>query len=182
MSDKILVVDDDPAVRKMLTVLLETIAVVLLASTGEEGLRLVAAERPRLMLLDVVMPGMNGIETLAAARAAAPAMTVIMLTGQNDLELAMRALKLGAAEYVTKPFDLVQLKEKVTRSFAAPAVDERSKRGLPWRIVAPQEQVVSKAGKPSPTEAAIARWEGEGGSTTSGKTASSLTERQKEIK
>ena len=109
MSNKILVVDDDPAVRKMLTQLLETTAEIVAVSTGEEALRLVDAERPRLMLLDMRMPGMGGLEVLQAARAAAPALTVIMLTGENDMDLATRALELGAVEYVTKPFDLNRL-------------------------------------------------------------------------
>ena len=163
MSHKILVVDDDPAVRKMLTLLLETTAEILLASTGEEALLIIVAERPRLMMLDMVMPGMGGFETLKAARALAPAMTVIMLTGKNDLELAMRALESGAAEYVTKPFDLNRLKDKVKRCMEIVSVDDRNSHGLPWRIVPPEGPVASRAAKIAPANEAIARWEGEGG-------------------
>lgn len=134
-SPRILVVDDDPAVRRMLSLLFEPEFEVLLASSGEEGLGLVAAEKPRLMLLDLVMPGMGGLEVLKAARVLSPAMTVIMLTGQADMESALKALTLGAAEYVTKPFDLTSLKDKVGRCLETLSADDRNNHGMPWRVV-----------------------------------------------
>lgn len=134
-SRRILVVDDDPAVRTMLSRLFEGDFEVLLASNGEEGLGLVDVKKPRLMLLDMVMPGMGGLEVLGAARAMSPAMTVIMLTGKSDTDLALRALKLGAEEYVTKPFDLASLKEKVGRCLETLSPDDRNNHGMPWRVV-----------------------------------------------
>ncbi len=136
MSNKILAVDDDPAVRKMLTLLLEAVAEVITAASGEEGLRLIAQDRPRLLLLDMTLPGMGGFEVLKAARAAAPAMVVIVITGRNDVELAKRALESGASEYVTKPFDLARLKEKVKRVMEIVTSDERNSHGMPWRVEA----------------------------------------------
>jgi hypothetical protein len=62
------------------------------------------------------------------------------------------------------------------------ASDERNNQGLPWRIVSREEPAISKARLPSPTEAAISRWEGEGGSTTIGKPAPPLAEHRKENK
>lgn len=135
MNDKILVVDDDPAARKLLTLLLQTTGKVLAASSGAEALRLIEAERPRLMLLDMTMPGMSGLEVLEAARASAVDMIVIMVTGQNDIELAKRALALGAVEYITKPFHLPQLKEKVERCLKAPPKERKKDGGLPWRTI-----------------------------------------------
>ena len=163
MSNKILVVDDDPAVRKMLTLLLESVAAIHLASTGEEALLIVAAQRPRLMMLDLVMPGMGGLETLKAARAAAPAMTVIRLTGKNDLELAKKALELGAVEYVTKPFDLSRLKDKVKRSLETLATDDMNNRGLPWHVVSPEKPSAPGPKQAAPADGGLSRWEGEGG-------------------
>src|ERR1035437_5031562 len=127
MGNKIFVVDDDAAARRMLFLLLETTAEILEAASGEAALRLVAAERPRLMLLDMTMPGMSGLDVLKAVRVSAPAMTVIMLTGTVDVELAQRALELGAAEYVTKPFDLPRLKEKVKRIMTIVKSDDRKR-------------------------------------------------------
>lgn len=135
MSKKILVVDDDPAARKILSLLLETTGEVLEASTGDEALRIIEAERPQLMLLDMTMPGMSGLEVLKASQNSAVMMTIIMLTGQNDIGLAKRALELGAAEYITKPFDLAHLKEKVKRCVEAGPEDKKEDAGLPWRTV-----------------------------------------------
>lgn len=141
---KILVVDDDQAVRKMLSLLFETDFEVLLASSGEEGLRLVASEKPRLMLLDMVMPGIGGLEVLRSARAIAPAMTVIMLTGKTDVDLARKALELGAAEFVTKPFEMASLKDKVGRCLETLSANDRNNHGLPWRVV---ETGIAKGGE-----------------------------------
>lgn len=135
MSDKILVVDDDPAARRILTLLLQTAGEVLEASMGDEALRIIAAERPRLMLLDMTMPGMSGLEVLKAVRTSAVGMTIIVVTGQNDIELAKQALELGAAEYITKPFELPHLKEKVMRCMQAAPKDIRKGEGPPWHVV-----------------------------------------------
>lgn len=135
MGNKILVVDDDPAARKLLTLSLETTGKVLVAATGAEALRIIAAERPRLMLLDMTMPGMSGLAVLKAARTHAVNMTIIMVTGQNDIELAKQALALGAEEYITKPFDLPQLKKKVERCMKAAPKDAKRDGRPPWRTV-----------------------------------------------
>lgn len=135
MSNKILVVDDDPAARKILSLLLKTAGEVAEASTGEEALRLIATQRPRLMLLDMTMPGMSGLDVLEASKSSSAMMTVIVITGRNDIELAKRALALGAVEYVTKPFDLALLKDKVERCLSTLPSDERKGEGLPWRTV-----------------------------------------------
>lgn len=133
MSGKILVVDDDPAARRILTLLLQGSGEVFEAATGDEALRIIEAQRPRLMLLDMTMPGMSGLGVLKAVRASAAAITIIVLTGQNDIEMAKRALDLGAAEYITKPFDLAHLKEKVLSCLGADPNDKRKDGGPPWR-------------------------------------------------
>ncbi|MCX5795938.1 MAG: response regulator [Elusimicrobia bacterium] len=135
MNNRILVVDDDPADRKILACLFETTGEVIEASTGEEALRIIEAERPRLMMLDMVMPGMSGLEVLQACQASAVTMTIIVLTSQNDIELAKRALELGAVEYITKPFVLANLKEKVERCVKVVPEDKGKDDGRPWRIV-----------------------------------------------
>lgn len=101
-------------VRNALALAFRTRYEVLSASSGADALKL-RSERPRLMLLDMSMPGMTGLEVLAAARETVAGMTVIMLTGVNDIDQAIRALVLGATEYVTKPFDWDQLKDRMGR-------------------------------------------------------------------
>lgn len=161
--NKILVVDDDQAVRKMLSLLFESTAEVLTAATGEEGLRLLSAQRPRLMLVDMVMPGMSGLDVLKAARALNPALPIIMLTGKTDMELAKKALELGAVEFVTKPFEMSSLKDKVMRSLGTLSPDDRNNHGLPWRVVEPVQSAESEPVKSAAVEEGVARWEGEGG-------------------
>src|SRR5438105_3249243 len=95
----LLVVDDDPDMRRVVCALLDSACLVLEASGGREALRIIRKRRPPLMVLDIVMPDMNGVETLKEARAIAPAMTVIMLTGKQELEIARKTLNLGAAAY-----------------------------------------------------------------------------------
>ncbi|MFI5345602.1 MAG: response regulator [Elusimicrobiota bacterium] len=141
---KILVVDDDQAVRRMLSLLLGSEAEVLLAKSGEEALRMLTVEKPRLMLLDMVMPRMGGLEVLKAVRGTFANMNIIVLTGMNDMDTAKKALELGADEYVTKPFDLNLMKETVKRFLAAVPGKEPRRGGIPWRS-APAESAPAAA-------------------------------------
>jgi DNA-binding NtrC family response regulator len=131
MTETILLVDDDDDLRGALAVVLSPLFRVLEASNGKDALALLSRERPRLALLDVSMPGMSGLEVLAAAKAAAPALVVVMLTSQQDLEIAGKALNLGAIEYVTKPFDADYIRAEVSRLVGPkePANDR------PWKVV-----------------------------------------------
>ncbi|MCR4295845.1 MAG: response regulator [Elusimicrobia bacterium] len=129
-SRTLLVVDDDHEMLRALALSLGEAYEVLTAPTGGEALVILAARRPRLMLLDMAMPGMSGLEVLAAAPDIVKAMTVLMLTGENDVELAKRALDLGAVEFITKPFDWAALKEKVERCMGGAPEGP----GRPWRV------------------------------------------------
>lgn len=118
MRHKILVVDDDPAARRILTLLLQDEADVLEAETGAAALSLIEAERPRVMILDISMPEMSGLEVLETLRGDGEAPAVIVLTSLERLILAKECVSLGAREFVTKPFDLPLLKDKVRRCLA----------------------------------------------------------------
>ena len=134
MSNKILVVDDDPATRKLLSILLKTTGEFLEASTGAEALRIIEAERPRIMLLDLIMPEMSGLEVLQALKASGVVMTIIVLTGQTDIAVARQALELGAAEYITKPVDCAYLEDRVRRCVKALPPEGNEDGEPPWRI------------------------------------------------
>jgi len=111
---KILVVDDDPKVVDLLvTRLREEGYEALGALTSDEGLKLVVLAHPDLVLLDITLPGMNGIEVLKRIRSIDPAAKVIMVTGSIDPLLAREALELGALAYIDKPFDFAYLKRVV---------------------------------------------------------------------
>lgn len=114
----LLVVDDDPAIRKLLEVTFEMDGYrVVLAADGPEGLALARTEHPDAVLLDVMMPGMNGLEVAVALRSeeATATVPIVALTAkvqQDDKDAGLRA---GVNEYVTKPFDPFELAATVSR-------------------------------------------------------------------
>ncbi len=111
---RILVIDDDPAVVDTLVTLLgEDGYGVSSAVTSDEGLKLFILSHPDLVLLDIALPGMNGIEMLKRIRSIAPTARVVMVSGVTDPARAREALELGALAWVDKPFDLAYLKRVV---------------------------------------------------------------------
>jgi DNA-binding response OmpR family regulator len=111
---RILVIDDEPAVVDILvTCLREEGYGALGAETSDEGLKLAILSRPELVLLDIALPGMNGIELLKRIRSLIPTTRVIMVSGNTDPVLAREALELGALAYVDKPFDFAYLKRVI---------------------------------------------------------------------
>jgi DNA-binding NtrC family response regulator len=113
MSDtrgRILIVDDEEAARKGLgEILTEDGYEVFLAADGEEALRLVAQESPDVMLTDLKMPGMDGQELLARARQGYPEVSVVIMTAHGTIRSAVRALREGAEDYLTKPIEVEEL-------------------------------------------------------------------------
>ncbi len=111
---RILVIDDNRALIDILAVCLgEEGHTVLIALTSDEGLKLVTLFQPDLVLLDIVLPGMNGIEVLKRIRSINPSTRVVMLTGNINPSVARTALELGALAYIDKPFDLPYLKRVI---------------------------------------------------------------------
>ena len=111
---RILVIDDNPHVVDILgRYLREEGYGVLGAVTSDEGLKLAILARPELVLLDIALPGTNGIELLKRIRSTNPTARVIMVTGNMDPALARKALELGALAYIDKPFDLAYLKRVI---------------------------------------------------------------------
>lgn len=109
---RILVVDDEPNIRRILQVALEKAGVqVLLADHARQGLELVDQQRPDCVLTDVTMPGESGYELLRSIKAAHPDMPVVIMTAFGTIPQAVQAIRDGAFEYVTKPFDLDHLKK-----------------------------------------------------------------------
>jgi len=111
---RILVIDDNPHVVDILrSYLREEGYGVIGALTSDEGLKLAILSRPELVLLDIALPGTNGIELLKRIRSINPTSRVIMVTGNIDPSLARKALELGALAYIDKPFDLAYLKRVI---------------------------------------------------------------------
>ena len=105
-AGSILVVDDEPAIRESLEVLLsEANYKVALAAGGLDGLKKLESDLFDLVLLDVMMPDKNGLEVLEEIGRSSPETAVIMITAFGTIENAVRAIKSGAVDYVTKPWD-----------------------------------------------------------------------------
>ncbi len=105
MKRRILVIDDEPAIRDSLRMLLEYEGYEFLgAASGPDGVALAAREHPDMVMLDMKMPGMNGLETLAELRHADESLPVAMISGHGTLTDAMQATRLGAFDFVEKPF------------------------------------------------------------------------------
>jgi DNA-binding response OmpR family regulator len=130
----ILVVDDDADLRRGLLLLLGKDYEIREACDGPSCLNSLAERCPNLLLLDVAMPGMTGIEVLRSARAGRQNLPVLMLTAQADLELARQALELGASAYITKPFDFGQLRGEIRRLLEGPSREEKDHDYRPWRV------------------------------------------------
>lgn len=105
----LLIVDDDETIQRLLVIAAQDLGWrPVAAGSGQEGLDLLDTEI-EAVILDQGLPGMNGIETLVRIRARSPHVPVIMLTGFNDAETAVQALRAGADDYLTKPFELKRL-------------------------------------------------------------------------
>ena len=110
----ILVVDDEEMVRSFLETAISSKGHrVLTASDGQQAERMAARHEFDVVLLDLVMPGPSGTETLQHLLKARPGLVVIMLTGYGSLDSAREAMRLGAYDYLTKPIDPVFLNEVI---------------------------------------------------------------------
>ncbi len=117
MSAKLLVVDDDEASCRLVKAIFAAEGVeVVMAHDGPAGLDRVAADRPDAVLLDVRLPGLDGLEVLERLKAASPSLPVVMLTASRDVKTAVRATQLGASDYLTKPIDQDEVVMVVRRS------------------------------------------------------------------
>jgi DNA-binding response OmpR family regulator len=111
---RVLVVDDEPNAVELLTEFLTAKGYeVIAASNGEEALRRLQEDRPHLILLDVRMPRMDGLEVLRRVREIDQAVGVIMVTAVHEEETGRRALQMGAFDYITKPLDLKYLEQSL---------------------------------------------------------------------
>ncbi len=114
IPSRILIVDDEEDICTMLADFLDDCGYeTFCATTGKEALSLLKAARPHLMLLDIRMPEMSGIDILREVRVVDQEIGVIMITGYQDVEIAQEALKMGASDFVTKPIDLNYLETSV---------------------------------------------------------------------
>ncbi len=143
MGHTILIVDDEPSVRESLKAVLSSPAAsaadgsvqdggddytVVQAESGEQALALVAQVKPDLILLDIIMPGLDGIEVLEKLRASDRLTPIIMLTATKTVKTAVDAMKLGATDYLTKPFDLEELRLIIRQALERVGLEQEVRR------------------------------------------------------
>jgi nitrogen regulation protein NR(I) len=118
--DKLLLIDDEADVQYSFRRIFDTPEIeIATAGSGEEGLKLIPRLQPDLVIMDVRMGGMNGLETLRRLRQIAPKLPVIMMTAYGTTQTAIEAMKLGAYDYLLKPFDVPKLKQLVADALRA---------------------------------------------------------------
>ncbi|HYV27926.1 MAG TPA: sigma-54 dependent transcriptional regulator [Candidatus Eisenbacteria bacterium] len=118
--NKLLLIDDELDVQYSFRRIFDSPEIELItAASGEEGLKLIPKEEPDLVIMDVRMEGMNGLETLRRIRHADAKLPVIMMTAYGTTQTAIEAMKLGAYDYLLKPFDVPKLKQLVAAALKA---------------------------------------------------------------
>ncbi len=128
---QILIADDDKAFRALLWETLKTPArEIRLAANGREALDILKEKRFDLLITDIRMPEMGGIELLKAAKRLQPHLLVIIITGYASLETAIQALKEGAYDYIRKPFNLEELKVSVENACVRVLLERENQRLL----------------------------------------------------
>ena len=117
MKIRVLLVDDEPDFVESLSQSLQIRDFDVKTSlSGDEALDLILRQDFDVIVLDVLMPGKDGIETLREIKTIKPLLNVIMLTGKSTVETAIEGMKLGAYDYLIKPTETENLVEKITRS------------------------------------------------------------------
>ena len=130
----ILLVDDDAAFRQIMASELKRLGyTIVAAATGEEAIQRTPQVEPDVVLLDLQLPGMNGLEVLKTIHASTPAAEVIMLTGHGSIDTAIESIRVGAFDYVVKPCPLDELQVRIQRAIERRSLRQRAnllERGL----------------------------------------------------
>ncbi|RII24965.1 MAG: DNA-binding response regulator [Geobacter sp.] len=129
MKQKILVIDDDTSLRRVLEYNLQEEGYdVQAASSGEEGLYLFGKAKPSLVITDMKMPGMDGLMVLKSIKERSPETLVIIITAFGTVDIAVEAMKAGAYDYITKPFNRDELKLTVVKALQFNGLAEENRR------------------------------------------------------
>jgi DNA-binding NtrC family response regulator len=123
----VLIVDDEIAVRECIKMILKNDYEVFLAKNAEEAFSQIKEHSPDVILLDITLPGLDGLKVLERIKQNDPNITVVMVSAALTEKTALEANKLGAYSSVTKPFDIDELRLIITRSLSAKALEQEVK-------------------------------------------------------
>ncbi|WP_373498181.1 sigma-54-dependent transcriptional regulator [Desulfococcus sp.] len=128
MFPTIMIIDDEPSILKSLSGLLSDEGFeVITASNGYEGLKLIEEKSPDLVLLDIWMPGIDGIETLKEIKRHHPFLQVIIITGHGNIETAVKATKLGAFDLIEKPLSIDKIIVDINNALNFRRIEEENR-------------------------------------------------------
>jgi DNA-binding NtrC family response regulator len=135
---RVLIVDDQEEIRELLRELLEADYDCVTAASAAEALGAIGGGGFDLLLSDITMPGMSGLELIPRALEVAPSTVIVMISGLQNIESAIEAMRFGAFDYITKPFDLDHVASAVrrtggcaSRSAATSSTSKNSSRCVP---------------------------------------------------
>jgi len=128
MKRSILVIDDEVGTRESLKMILKNDYQVFLAKNAEEAFQQIETHPSDLILLDIILPDMDGLRVLEKIKQKDPDQLVIMITATKTVKTAVEAMKLGAYDYITKPFDVDELRLIISRSLSNRALREENQR------------------------------------------------------
>lgn len=129
MQTEILIIDDDTSLRRVLEFNLQEAGYkVTAAASGEEGLRVFAEIMPALVITDMKMPNMDGMQVIKSIKEQSPATPVIMITAFGSVNMAVNAMKSGAYDYITKPFNRDELRFTVAKALEFSTLSAENQR------------------------------------------------------
>jgi two-component system NtrC family response regulator len=129
MTQKILVIDDDESLRRVLEYTLQEEGYeVFTAASGEEGLELFEERQPALVITDMKMPGINGFQVLKEVKERSAEALVIIVTAFGEVDAAVKAMKLGAYDFITKPLSRDELKLTVKKALQFLGLTEENRQ------------------------------------------------------
>jgi DNA-binding NtrC family response regulator len=136
MKHKILIVDDEENILLVVKAAFVSTYEVLTANAGEAALEIIRREKPSFVFLDIKMPGMSGVKVLEQIKTTGANPVVWMLTGDEDMEMALATLQGGASGYITKPFDVERIRAVVLNALEDLEKGEkgRSDSDKPWHV------------------------------------------------
>ncbi|MCK5306390.1 MAG: response regulator [Candidatus Omnitrophica bacterium] len=135
MNERILVVDDELGIRESLQMMLSDEYEVSMADSGDECLKVLKKDRAfSLLILDVRMPGLSGIEVLKRVKKMSPSLSVIILTAVDTHEAVVEALKFGAEDFIAKPVDIYHMREVIKKALSKPKEDKARVKKKPISV------------------------------------------------
>ncbi len=135
MKHSILIVDDEKPIRDSIKAIFSANFNVLTASEGHEAIELIKQERPILVFLDITMPGLSGFEILELIKTSNIKSIIWMLTGDDNINIALKTIQMGATGYLTKPFNVAEIRKiaETAKESHEKKVNHDTSDDKPWR-------------------------------------------------